>query len=633
MKLKPILTLISIIVLLLAAATAYIWLTAPQRIEAHIRTVFAEAGFENVTLPPPQTGMGVMIYKNIQLDKDAFSTIKTLRLHYSLLSSITGKHLDSLIIDGLNLTGELHEEGQITLAGWNGGVSGLKNKWPLTARNIRFENTSLSLLSEDWGGITFRGEAQFRPTRKNIGFQARIEGAQRQLSANTRIEGQITPEGFWEARVELEQGKFEIDDIRATRLSGLITLSGQGTHATQIISELQAGGLSIFGLPWHNASITIDGTPATPRLVLAAKSLGFEGLELGINIENLNFPSALSGQLHIDTLSNAFDYLNSQNALPVDRKTLAALDPLSNLQVDFTNLDGLNFNIKKEDQEINIKGKINKTDEGYTGEFLSDPIALTQRQSGNIVLKGTFSKQKETLNGQASFVFKDAGLHFGAIPVTLNETTLPIDDLKTLSGPSAKEQPCRVTGLNIENTCTLTAQVKNANPDFSNLEIKGPGFNIYAPQAGKITDKTLLSIKELDLTPLLSLFGNDNWKGTGLFEGTLSMTRENGALKLNTLYLKNKGVGILRLRDNKLFEMMDMEELEKETMKLALENFQYDLLEIKAEGSAPDRIKFSVFGKGKNPYLMQGRQFSIDFEITPDLAPLLSKVFSKQAGQ
>ena len=70
-----------------------------------------------------------------------------------------------------------------------------------------------------------------------------------------------------------------------------------------------------------------------------------------------------------------------------------------------------------------------------------------------------------------------------------------------------------------------------------------------------------------------------------------------------------------------------MKDFEKETMKLALENFHYDLLEIKASGALPDDVHISVFGKGKNPYLLQGRSFSLDFKIKPNFAPLIETLF------
>lgn len=623
MKRKPILIAITALLLLFMAGSAYVWLTIPKTIEANIHKAFAHAGFENITLPEPEKRFGQMRYSNIQLDEDSFSTIKTLTLSYSVLSAIFGSALDTLSVSGMDLTGELDSNNEISIAGWNGQNKEITQDWPMTARVVQFEDSRLSLLSETWGGISLSGDAQLRPSRKNIGFEARIEGVQKQLSAQTQIEGQITPEGFWQGRIELEQGKLELDQIRATRLAGVINVSGQGKHTSQVLGELQAGGLNILGLPWQNAAITIDGEPAAPRAIIAAKSAGFDGLELGITVPDINAPTMLNGQIHIDTLGTAFDYLQSQNQLPVERTLLTDLDGMNDITMHFMNRNEFIFNIKKEEKNIDIKGKIESSRQGSKLVFSSAPIPLQKlskstNERGSVHLKGAATRTAGETQAIAAVTLKEAALGASPLPITIPEGVFEINDIKTLSGSVNKEQTCRITGFKTKTTCTIDLQIKNAKPDFSNLEIKGAGFDIYTPAPPK-DNKSLLTIREIDIDALLKLFKNKDWQGTGYFDGTVALVQDVDALKVNSLHLKNKGVGILKLKDDALFELMNMEELEKETMKLALENFHYDLMEIKAEGTLPDQVKISVFGKGKNPYLMQGRQFSIDFEVTPDL--------------
>ena len=638
MKHRPILTGIAVILFLLTAGSLYIWLTVPKSIETHIGQVFTQAGFENVVLPEPETRMGQIRYKDIQLDPNGFSNIKSLSLHYSLLSAAFGNTLDSIKVSGLELTGELQQNNRISLAGWSGKTDAITLQWPIAARTLSFEDSRISLLSEEWGGIALSGEAQLRPSGQNIEFKSRIEGRQRQLSANMQIEGQITQEGFWESRIELEQGKFEVDQIRATRVAGLINISGQGKQASQLIGELQAGGLNILGLPWQNVAITLDGKPNTLRAIISAKSAGTEGLELGITIPDLNNPTRLTGQIHAQNLGIVFDYLNNQNRLPMPREHLSSLDQIASIDMRFRNQNDFIFNIKKEEQNIDLKGKITKTDlKTHSAEFLSLPLPLEEilnhkNARGSAILKGNISREDEKLSGEVLLTLKEASLGKLPLPITIAEGEIKLDDFTTLSGPVTKKKECRITGFKSEATCHVDLQIKNAAPTFSNLNIKGPGFEIYAPQSTNKEQKSLFTIKAVELKPLLDLFNNKNWGGAGLFTGTMALHEKEGALHMNSLYLQSKGVGILKLKDSKLFDLMDMEELEKETMKLALENFHYDLLEIKAEGRFPDQVKISVFGKGKNPYLMQGRQFSIDFEVTPDFTQLATMLFEKPAG-
>ena len=154
-----------------------------------------------------------------------------------------------------------------------------------------------------------------------------------------------------------------------------------------------------------------------------------------------------------------------------------------------------------------------------------------------------------------------------------------------------------------------------------------PGAKLIFPGTSQGNQKTLLKIDEIEIKPLLDALGFAGWNGSGFLNGTASFNKnEDGALMLEDFQISNEGVGILKIQNEAFFKLIDMEELEKETLKLALENFQYNVLRITASGTYPDEIKISVFASGKNPDLMQGRAFSFGFEITPDLKFLEKKL-------
>jgi len=201
---------------------------------------------------------------------------------------------------------------------------------------------------------------------------------------------------------------------------------------------------------------------------------------------------------------------------------------------------------------------------------------------------------------------------------------LVIDDAVTLSGPATKNLKCSVTEFKLEQNCTLSASIKNGRLNISDLKTSGPGFDVFVPQADQ--QKTLLQIRSIELQELLQLFGNKQWSGNGTLDGNAIVEKSENTAKIKQLSLTNKGNGVLKITDPAFFALLDMEDLEKETMKLALENFHYDLLEIKAEGRLPNAIKIKVFGKGKNPILMQGQPFSLDFEITPNFSAITKEI-------
>ncbi|MEZ5813653.1 MAG: YdbH domain-containing protein [Alphaproteobacteria bacterium] len=595
------------------------------------------AGFPTAALPPPETKFGQITYNGIKLDKDGFSRINRLTLKARPLSFILGKHPENLQIKDIELTGELNENGTITIAGWNGALPALQNA-KSKPRIISIENMRISLLSEKWGGISLHGDIQITPSGNNTGFQARLKAAQKRLNADASIEGQITGEGFWDARIEIEQGKFELGAIKTSRLAGLIKLNGNKAQDTEIIGELESGGLNILGMPWQNGAITIDGNLQQPRMILAAKSSGHEGLELGLTTQNIHTPEIFSGQIHALQLASLFDYLESQNHLPVKRQLLTPLDPLASITVQFSHKKNLVFKINNDTEQFDIKGKVSKAENNiYEIETSSDPIPLSSLPGiktpfGAFTLSGKIKQNAKNTEGHIKIGLTNASLNYGALPLKNINASIPLDNLAALSGPPAKDAACDIPGVSPAINCKFSIQIKNAKPILSNLRIKGPGLSLSAPQApAKAEEKTLLSVKTIDIKELLGTFENKAWNGAGLMTGTLTLGgQDNGPPVIDNLHLKNQGIGILKITDPKLFELMDMEELEKETMKLALENFHYDLLEIKAAGTFPDQIKISVFGKGKTPGLLEDRTFSMSFELTPDLAPLIAKLFAAQ---
>ena len=628
---RILLIITGLIILLGTAASLYLFVKAPENVENNIRSAFASAGFADVSFGASEKKLGAITYTNLKLDADAFSSIDTLIIRYSPFSLLFGGMLESITLKNVELTGELAANNEITLAGWDKNRLKLNGNTLPKTLSLQIENAQLSLLSEKWGGISLSGDFQFQPGKNKTPFQASIKAAQKQLSASAKMEGQINKDGIWNARTELEQGKFEFENFKTSRLAGLMDINGRGLQTPDIIGELQAGGLNIAGLPWKNGAITLEGKMSEPRMILAAKSAGFEGMELGLNVENLRHPDAMSGQIHIDQLSTAFDYLESQDIQLPKRTTLKNLNEFSDINIKFQQQGDLIFNIKNELKNIDIKGKIIKADgNSYQTEFLSTPMTLQgllgkKNAQGSIILKGNIS-YKNKPDGKISLEFKDASTSFGALPLSAVNGIVEIDNFKTLSGPVSKPLNCVLTGLKAQEHCKVSFRPRNGKMVLNNLDYKIPGLNLTSAQAPGGSAKTLISVKEVDIKDLLDLFRTKSWKGTGLLTGTLALKEQNGESVIDSLYLQNKGVGILKLTDDRLFNLMDMDELEKETMKLALEDFHYDLLEIKAKGAFPDEVKISVFGKGKNPLLLQGRAFSIDFEVTPDLSPVIARI-------
>ena len=313
MQFKPFFYSALFVTISLLAGWIYLWQSAPSRIDANIKKIFAQHGFKNATFLKPDIDLKSITYKNISLDRDSFSTINELHVQFSYIPLFFRNKINTIKIDGLDVTGEFNNKGKITIAG-------LQNKSPNTnwlqfANLVEFSNARMSLLNDSLGGLTLSGDIQLQNTDDNRVLQARINAKQRQLSATAQIEGQMTAEGYWDTRIEIEQGKVNFGEIKTTRLTGLLNLSGRNAYISSIVGEVQSGGLNLLGMPWQNVAMTLNGNTDNPGLVLGAKALGHDDIELGITIENLHDHKNFTGQLHVENLSDALDYLSNNKIL------------------------------------------------------------------------------------------------------------------------------------------------------------------------------------------------------------------------------------------------------------------------------------------------------------------------------
>lgn len=381
-----------IVATLLASTVATFWLwrapSSPQGLDA----LLSNAGFENTSLPEEQSAGGAQIFENITLDPDGFSKIGKIAIEKNLTGG-----WKKITIENLDLTGELHEGLEIIIAGWNRAHAHVNLPKGAGRPIIEFKNARLSLLHPSLGGINLKADLQLTPKDKEWDFSARLEGAQTQLSYNALAQGTITDQGFWQSIIDVQQAKFALGLLRGTRISGKINLTGEQFSQSQIIGELQAGGLNILGLPWENASLTLEGSLTQTSMVIGAKSAGIDGLEFGLTLDSLQNADTYSGMIHADFLKQLFDYLAARNALFFERDALKPLDQLEMLDVNFSgNRRTFRFDVSQNNEPLIIDGDITSIDENTTLRDIGRglPLSLTARTDKG-ALSGTLALSQD----------------------------------------------------------------------------------------------------------------------------------------------------------------------------------------------------------------------------------------------
>lgn len=603
----------------------------PRIIHEQTQNALESMGFKEFTLPEPAISGGTALYESIRLDPEGFSEIKSLQIQYGWLRTLMRRKPATIALDGLSLTGELGSNGEISLSGWDTeDIRNLAQGFP--AARILVQNSKLSLLSPEIGGISLHMDLQARLKNKNVTFQGHIKSAQKQLNYEAGLSGQINKDGRWQSELDILEAKLEFPHVKASRINGDISFTGDGFHPPQLISAFQVGGANLLGTPWQNLSATLEGTPQNFKIYVGAKSVGIEGLELALNIEGSGNKRAISGAIHAGKLANLFDYLNAQNKLPLERGALTVLDQLSEIDSDFI-IEGENliYRISNSMEHIDIKGKIeNYKQDTFSGYFMSSPMFLKQAYpekgftNGQITLSGDFTKSEGKISGLVKSDIKDLSGPAGFLTLNAINGVFIIDQLPMLSSDQKQRLSCRLPlRKGLEQHCTLTLKIKQGHIQPEKLEADLLGGHIEALQN---KDRQILSLKDIDLKKFLSALGHPEIQGQGKIKGTIPLIRKDGKITIENALISSDGEGTVKLQYGEAMDFLQGDTFEVETTKLALENYHYDTLDIRLNGPLDEPLMVTLNARGRNPDILDSHPVILNIQTKISLKELLGQL-------
>ncbi len=307
----------------------------PDLAEQSLQTALRDSGFHDVRLDKLQSGRDYVMYENVSLDPDGISTIQTLAVKYSLLGLLYGRQFERLQIHGLSLTGEIHSDQTpyVSISGWTPAdiMTFMQN---LPARELNIKSSRIAVLTEDFGGVTLNFEAQATRHKTYADLQIKAGSAQKNLNFALNATGRLQSRTA-SLELEIERGKVEWDrwQIKASRISGKATHT-QDSEDHENDTALQIGGLNFLGMPWQNIGASIEANESYLKVIAGGKSVGLEGLELGIDIEKIaGRPPGLSAFIHFETLGDFLDYYYANDYADLTESQWDAIRKISGLTV------------------------------------------------------------------------------------------------------------------------------------------------------------------------------------------------------------------------------------------------------------------------------------------------------------
>lgn len=335
---KIFLAFILLITLLAAFYCGIAAFRAPSIAQHKARFSLQILGLNAAFLPEPQSSWGHIVYNDIKLDEDEISTIKIVDISYSPLSILVTGQLNTLTFKGLNLIGEWDPAASFpaNFSGWK-----IPNDFQriavIPAQNIRMEKSKISILTEGLGGLSLDFDFNGSFSDKKLEFQSHLQSAQKYISFTASASG-IVAHDFSNIDVEIDEGKFDMPEahIRASRGHGWFNFTRDKSGSSKIMAELRAGGLTVLDMPWQNASATLEIKDGNIKAFSDAKSIGIEGIELGLNYQqNAGTAGMIYGSLHADDGAALSEFLDEQSKITLPAADMTIIQHTQDLKADF----------------------------------------------------------------------------------------------------------------------------------------------------------------------------------------------------------------------------------------------------------------------------------------------------------
>ncbi len=641
---------LTLVVITLAGMPLALSFYLPSRAEQSAITSLSALGFTEATVQKVESRKGKIVLRDIKLDDKGFSTAKSITAKYSWTGFVTGSFISELTIEGLSLTGEIKKDNKISIAGW--GWKNNKDKKDLSSiKTINIQNGSLDLLLNAIGGVNLKYNLQLRQTAlSGTEFKGTVSGTQSRFSANAKIKGYLKSSGLWQADLDIDQGKIDLPTLKATRINGTANMSGaQGKHP-EFMMQLAAGGMTLFDLPWHSISATINGNTGHHTILAGGKSVGQEGIEFTLNLPNGLNLQELNGSVHTEKLSDLFMYLKANRALAKEVHYPAFLDHIGGLSLEFQTLSqegggnhtNLSYNIQNENGSINLKGngKIDNESKTASGTLSMPSTLLTAPSKGSLLVNGEFQTNFKDANittkGFISTTIKDAALALGPLDIKNINSTITFDDLTSFSTPKGQKISF---SLPLKNTIEQNGQAELSIQNGKKIAIDKATLDLFGGKIGstpiilgegKDLGNFILSLADINLGEAGTTLDIEGLFLYGLLKGAMPIKIKEGEFFVKDGLLKNAGPGIIRFTPSKIPAFLQGDDLYLETARMALENYHYDFFEIRIDGPLNGVSKIIINARGHNPDLFEKRPVALNLNIEAPLKPLFINIIEQK---
>ena len=247
---------------------------------------------------------------------------------------------------------------------------------------------------------------------------------------------------------------------------------------------------------------------------------------------------------------------------------------------------------------------------------------------GEIALDGQLTWEDGELESDLSLLIRELGFAIGPARLSRINSVIRFDSLTPPSTPAAQLLSVGLLDVGLPLTDGLVSMQLRPDGQLSvdqltwrlaDGEIRAAPFTFGSDVKGLTM---VLTAEQLDLEALLRLTPLDELTGEGRIDGTLPLTiGETAALDGGELAASSPGV--IRYAPSAVPGILQAGGESVNLMLQALENFQYDALNLTLDGKTDGDTKIGLHLKGANPELYDGYPVEFNLNLDGNLASLI----------
>ena len=643
------LLVIALVISVLILSGYYAYFVMPQKVEESFVQTLEATGFENVKYEAATHKNGAVIFSNITLDKNSFSHIKTASLEYSLFDYVLSSGMASkLTINELRLTGSLDKNWKFEISGHPNPDYLLTVLHAIPFKTIEFKNSSIDILSAQYGGVKLDYDALLRKNKETFDISSSLKSVQQQLSVQGKVNGTLYAQGQADLKLDIQQFQIEQDNYKISRANAKGDVVYTPGKAADITLEIGAGAAKFYGLPVQNITMTYTGKAQNYSIKTEGTTTGAEQIDVSALLSNQSNDKNLQATITSKKAENIISYLESNDILPKKHNLPDLISKTEDVSIIFDMAPLLDEDIYNGSFEFGTEQPAFKA----KGRFELDPES--KKITGTFALPETKKNIKSLKNDDISINFDlssigafklahwntrkiDFSWSLSLIPQNGQVSFGPIKlyDIKgNIEYSSDKEQSSNKKLNFLLPLKSYIQQKGNILLNFakkSNQTIEKFKLNIYGGtietepltlKNGYLPNHMTLLISDISSSRFIKDALVTDMDIAGQVGGKITLEVENGQIHIKNGLLQSQSNGVVSLSENLRYGLFPDATEQAERIRNSLANFFYEYFELRLDGSLSEGVMMTLNTRGHNPELKDNDPLDLSLQIETDLSDL-----------